>query len=71
MEWISVEDEPPIFSIDEYFQMVNNGKPPIILISDGKEVWTSVKNGDMIMFEANNHPYKVTHWMPLPEPPNT
>lgn len=69
MEWIKVEDKPPVYTFEEYSEMVSHGKPPIILVTDGKEIWTSIKNGDMIMFEANHYPYKITHWMPLPNPP--
>ncbi len=65
MEWISVKDEPPSYTVEEYFDQAQ-GYPIKILVTDGKDVWESYKSGDGIMFEAMNP--TVTHWK-LPEPP--
>ena len=66
MEWISVEERLP--------EMYEDGSADIVLVTDGQfihmaaysnEKWYFAECGEMKepMF------YKVTHWMPLPEPP--
>lgn len=60
-EWISVEDRVPM-PLD--FQLAYNGSAVFIAapLVEGSDVWISFSStGDRI----NN----VTHWMPLPAPP--
>ena len=65
-KWISVEERLP--------EMYEDGSADIVLVTDGQfihmaaysnEKWYFAECGEMKepMF------YKVTHWMPLPEPP--
>lgn len=65
-KWISVEERLP--------EMYEDGSADIVLVTDGQfihmaaysnEKWYFAECGEMKepMF------YKVTHWMPMPEPP--
>lgn len=65
--WISVEDElPPKKS--EYDDLSNN-----VLATDGKEIYESVYNHDFEDWFTHDMwgLDKITHWMPLPQPPES
>ena len=59
-EWISVKDE----------RKPKTGEDVLVVVFDGYDTYTDT---DCLMrdgkwcFETENH--KVTHWMPLPQPP--
>ena len=61
--WISVKDRLPdendIFS--EFIVMIKDAKYPTLLQYQGREWW-----GDA---DGYSDTYNVTHWQPLPEPP--
>ena len=80
-EWISVEDRLPEMydaGILKKIGIMQRSRKVIAAISDGKE-WIVDNNAelrdgkwysDTIRFlEAGKKQFKVTHWMPLPEPP--
>ena len=77
-EWISVKDRlPEVVKLDS----VGNGWTNMVLACDGKELYC----GEFIRYarynqidfygmevgeiDAYGSTLKVTHWMPLPEPP--
>ena len=79
-EWISVEDRLPEMydaGILKKIGIMQRSRKVIAAISDGKE-WIVDNNAelrdgkwysDTIRFlEAGKKQFKVTHWMPLPEP---
>ena len=69
-EWISVDDELPEEHSDV---LVYYETSPIkfrggVLLGPCHYMTQSSYYNDM--FEMENRPHTVTHWMPLPEPPN-
>lgn len=80
-KWISVDDRLPEMydaGILKKIGIMQRSRKVIAAISDGKE-WIVDNNAelrdgkwysDTIRFlEAGKKQFKVTHWMPLPEPP--
>ena len=61
-EWISVNDRLPEF-LDEVLLFTSAGNIYVGMFYEKHEKYTVA--GDYHMFL-----YDVTHWMPLPEPPN-
>ncbi len=61
MEWISVKDRLPEENntFSEFIVIVRGAKRPTVLEYQGHEWWV----------DENGNYYDVTHWMPLPEPP--
>jgi hypothetical protein len=60
MEWISVKDRLPEKENEE------------VICYDGKIVFTGVeysKKNDFEWIECGYKPKNITHWMPLPNPP--
>jgi hypothetical protein len=53
MEWISVDDRLP-----------EEDKPIIVFGKDGAEIYSGFH-----VMDFNNYYKDVTHWMPLPSPP--
>lgn len=62
--WVSVDDRLP-----------EHGQLCLILIDVGGNIERGKYRGDCnwlgnwFSMRGNDHAYKVTHWMPLPEPP--
>ena len=63
MNWISVKDRLPESALGNYIACLENEAVMELAFSDINERWWSLSAGDVP--EEN----KVTHWMPLPEPP--
>ncbi len=70
MKWISVKDELPerkkkvLVWCTGYFKCDNRGKPvPCVRIGFLREF------DDHFQVATGNYWLKVSHWMPLPEPP--
>jgi len=59
MEWISVSDRLP--EVGNWCLAFSDNQPEILFI-DSHEPVIWIQHGDWLD--------KVTHWMPLPEPPN-
>lgn len=68
--WISVDERRPDAELDairnqdgadevEVLVMISGAKYPTALFWDGLGFW-----------DAHDSEYKVTHWMPLPKPPD-
>lgn len=72
MEWISVKDKWPVFSLysDEPLTVGGNEVPPlyrssrVLYVCDGV-----IMCGKLDMISDRVIPHEVTHWMPLPAPP--
>jgi len=68
MEWISVKDKLPGKinisgqQIKVFIAAENNGYKPLIVCA----YWTS---GNRFIKYPNDYTDRVTHWMPLPDPP--
>lgn len=77
-KWIPVEERlPVIIETKRAYQNVYRNSARVLCVclqSDGKQM---VKEGYCVFFNDNTEPYwriagtihKVTHWMPMPEPP--
>jgi hypothetical protein len=73
MEWISVEDRLPA-EFDTILFVANEGKSIVCCgeyvrgAHDFDHIWLDRLRADAYCDPAEA--YNVTHWMPLPEPPN-
>ena len=66
MKWISVKDKLPINESDEwkYYHVID------VIVSNGHDVFfTQFEAGRTIEYWSNFKKGGVTHWMPLPNPP--
>lgn len=75
-EWISVEDRLPEIGLNEEFEHASE----MILLSDGEFTYygqyESSEEFGSYFIDANgddfeNDGVEITHWMPLPQPPQT
>ena len=64
MKWISIEDKLP----EKYKYVLGYGSESTLHGQNYDQVKLD-KNGDWIAISNYTH-LRVTHWMPLPEPPN-
>ena len=67
MEWISVDDRlPELCGRDDYEMhvvcLLDSGERQVCYMEES-DVWES--------YDINTSDAEVTHWMPLPEPPNS
>lgn len=72
-EWISVEDRLPQSIINKVLVYCENGYIGYGHYEkyQGEETWYNLESGEPFASWnlENCSPYKVTHWMPLPNPP--
>ncbi len=85
MEWISVKDRLPeipegkhgmsvlVAEFDPVFEEIHPGGGYDVcrVAWDGKNFLTHYVNADGFGWHFAPINYDVTHWMPLPDPPNT
>lgn len=73
-EWISVEDRLPESIVNKVLVYCENGYIGYGHYEkyQGEETWYNLESGEPFSSWSlqNCSPYKVTHWMPLPEPPD-
>jgi hypothetical protein len=66
MEWISIDDFLPIEKTDNFVHY----KTVEVIAFDGKSVLpTEFRAGNVLEFWSNFRDSNITHWMPLPGPP--
>lgn len=74
-EWISVEDRLPESIVNKVLVYCENGYIGYGHYEkyQGEETWYNLESGEPFSSWSlqNCLPYKVTHWMPLPKPPET
>ena len=72
-EWVSVEDALPESIVNKVLVYCENGYIGYGHYEkyQGEETWYNLESGEPFSSWnlQNCSPYKVTHWMPLPEPP--
>ena len=72
-EWVSVEDRLPQSIINKVLVYCENGYIGYGHYEkyQGEEMWYNLESGEPFASWnlENCSPYKVTHWMPLPNPP--
>ncbi len=69
-DWVSVNDELP--KIDETVLMAHFHRDVFVWISSGERQGNNIWGCDWDDDEfLATHYHTVTHWMPLPEPPNS
>lgn len=69
MEWISVEDRLPPYAkrvLVVWSGSVQNHAALLLKDRDGLHAWFFNQEADILPFDD---PTPITHWMPLPEPP--
>ena len=74
-EWISVEERLPESIVNKVLVYCENGYIGYGHYEkyQGEETWYNLESGEPFSSWSlqNCLPYKVTHWMPLPKPPET
>ncbi len=68
-EWTSVEARPGQTAVDNYRGQNNGEYPEFIVMIEGAKVPTVLYFTGEYWVDDGGIPYSVTHWMPLPEPP--
>jgi hypothetical protein len=68
MEWISVEDRLPI-NCDKDLDGKNYTDMEVIVCLDGVVCVDHFMAGNTVGFWCRFFQHNVTHWMPLPSPP--
>ena len=64
-EWISVKDALPESSFNAVLIKQMNTVPTVGYYTISKQGWNSTGRPDI----TTDHLISVTHWMPIPEPP--
>jgi hypothetical protein len=65
MEWISVDDKIPKVEHDLYSQkLLFYGQ-----VNGVVDIYTGIYSDNGIWYSLGNEAVDVTHWMPVPEPP--
>ncbi len=73
-DWVSVKDRLPK-GTDSVLAWVECGAVPVVAYRDADGVWqVDIEhiswNGSGSIRDLDDYDDDVTHWMPLPEPPN-
>ena len=70
MEWISTLEKLPEFGVDILLCGIWNGNGKDTKIKTGRLKSRKESVGGITLEWSEDGKFKVTHWMPLPSPPN-